>query len=195
MKNVFKNKPKMEDGIPKTLPEADKAIAIEEKNKRDFLRAYDEFAVKLYRFCFFRVGIKELAEDLVSQTFLQTLQYLQNGNEIKSYPVFLYQALKNLITDHWRSKHRRNVSLEEFPNDIFADDRQSPDKIINKIEFKRILDGLNKLPEDQREIIHWRFVDGLSIKEIGALSGKKTGAVYVSIYRAVQRLKKNFDNV
>ncbi|MBI2591361.1 MAG: RNA polymerase sigma factor [Candidatus Brennerbacteria bacterium] len=184
MKNVFNNKPKM-----------DEAVSIDAKTQKAFLKAFDELAPKLYRFCLFKVGSKQTAEDLVSQTFLKTFEYLKNNNEIKTYSVFLYQVLKNLITDHWRGKYRHNISLEEFPDDIFPDPRQSPEKIINKIEFKRVMDGLSQLPQDQQEIIHWRFVDELSIKEIAKLSGKKNGAVYVSIYRGVQRLKKIFDNV
>ena len=163
------------------------------KTRQAFLRAFDELAPKLYRFSLLKTSSKELSEDLVSQTFLKTLQYLQNGNEIKAFSVFLYQVLKNLITDHWRSKSRQNISLEKFPDDIFADDRQSPEKMINKIEFKRIMEAVNKLPEDQKEIIHWRFVDGFSIKEIAKLSDKKSSAVYVSIYKGVRQLKKYFN--
>ncbi|MEK7147158.1 MAG: RNA polymerase sigma factor [Patescibacteria group bacterium] len=184
MKNVFNNKPNKMDG--------NEIIPLDTKTQQAFLRAFDELAPKLYRFSLLKVSSKVLAEDLVSQTFLRTLQYLHNGREIKTFSVFLYQVLKNLITDHWRSKNRQNVSLEEFPDDIFADYRQSPEKITNEIEFKRIMDGLNQLPKDQQEIIHWRFIDGFSVKEIAALSGKKNSAIYVSIYRAINKLKQHW---
>ena len=71
---------------------------------------------------------------------------------------------------------------------------QLPEKLSRNIEFKRIIEAIGKLPEDQQEILHWRFVDGLPAKEISKISGKKTSAIYVCIYRSTQKLKKLFNN-
>lgn len=176
--------------ITKTLVKNE--VLLSSDSQKDFLNAFDELAPKLYRFCLLRVSSKELAEDLVSETFLKTWQYLERGQEIKSYPAFLYKILQHLMADHWRDKSNRVILITETMANTLVDDRELPEKISDDIEFKRILGSLSKLPKEQQEILHWRFVDGLSIKEIAALSGKKTNAIYVSIYRSVQKLKRIF---
>lgn len=165
-----------------------------EKQQKEFLSAFDDLAPKLYRFSLLRVNSKPLAEDLVSQAFLKTWEYVQKGQVVQSYPVFLYRVVRNLIADHWRSKASRTISIELVSAETFVDHEQMPEEINNDIELKRIIKSLDKLPKDQREILHWRFVDGLSIKEIAELSGKKPNAVYVCIYRSVQKLKEVFKN-
>lgn len=164
------------------------------QDSQAFLKAFDEMAPKLYRFCLLRVSSKPLAEDLVSQTFLQTWEYVQNGRQVQSYPVFLYQVLRNLISDHWRSKASRTVSIELAAADTLIDAKQSPEEINQNIELRRVLNAIDKLPKEEQDLLHWRYVDGLSAKEIAALSGKKTNAIYVSIFRSVQKLKGVFNN-
>lgn len=193
MKDVFNKKgdESMDGVISKSLAE-NEVLKVDPKMEKDFMAAFDDMAPKLYRFCVLRVSSKALAEDLVSETFLKAWQYVGRGQKINSYRVFLYRVLQNLIVDHWRSKSSREVLIDEEMADSLADHRNLPEEIADDIEFKRILGGLNKLPKDQQKILHWRFIDGLSIKEIAELSGKKTNAIYVSIYRSVQKLKKVF---
>lgn len=159
------------------------------KIRSEFLEVFNEFFPKLYRFCLLRVDSKELAEDLTSETFLKTWQYLKKGGLVKSYPVFLYQVARNLIIDHWRSKKRGIVPLDENIADSLVDFSQLPEEISRNMELKTVIESMNNLEEEQRQLLHWRFVDSLSIKEIAELSGKKPNAVYVSIYRAVKKLK------
>ena len=83
--------------------------------------------------------------------------------------------------------------MDEEITNALVDYRQLPEEIGNNVEFKRIIEALNTLPGDQQELLHWRFVDNLPIKEIAELSGKKSNAIYVSIYRGTQKLKRLFN--
>lgn len=193
MKDVFNKKGDesiMDGVISKSLVENE--VLKDPKIEGGFMAAFDDMAPKLYRFCVLRVGSRALAEDLVSETFLKTWQYLSRGQKVNSYPVFLYRVMNNLIVDHWRSKSSHEVLINEEMADSLVDHRNLPEEIADDIEFKRILGGLGKLPKDQQNILYWRFVDELSIKEIAELSGKKTNAIYVSIYRSIQKLKRIF---
>lgn len=171
----------------------DEFSPMENEAKNLFLKAFDELSPKLFRFCLLRVDSRETAEDLVSQTFFQTWQYLQEGGEVRAYPVFLYRVLRNLIADYWRGKHSRSVSIETVAADLLMDYRQLPEEISKDIEFRRIIEAMEKLHPEQREILHWRFVDGLSTEEIAELTGKKPNAIYVSIYRSIQKLKRQLN--
>lgn len=179
----------MDAAISKSFAESE--TKIDPKAEKGFLGAFDALAPKLYRFSVLRVGSKQLAEDMVSESFLKTWQYLGRGGEIRSYPVFLYKVLKNLMADHWRKRHTSSeIPIDEILEETLAAPGDLLRDIAQEFEVSAILAGFEKLSSGEREILHWRFVDGLSTSEIVQLSGKKSNAIYVSIYRSVRKLRK-----
>ena len=48
---------------------------------------------------------------------------------------------------------------------------------------------MDKLPDDQRELILMKYVQDLSVKEIAQVLEKSRGAVRVALHRAVKKLK------
>jgi RNA polymerase sigma-70 factor (ECF subfamily) len=54
----------------------------------------------------------------------------------------------------------------------------------------RLLEAISQLPEDQREALRLRYVDGLPSKEIAARLGKTDGAVRVMLTRSLDKLQK-----
>jgi len=82
------------DGIIRKTLKKDLSVSMDSSSEKDFLGAFDELAPKLYRFCVLRTSSKELSEDLVSQSFMRAWEYLRSGQEIRSYPVFIYKGEK-----------------------------------------------------------------------------------------------------
>jgi len=160
----------------------------------EFLAAYDKFASGLFRFAWFKVGSKELAEDLVAQTFSQTWEYLQKGQSVAYWRVFLYQTLNNLIIDYYRRKKLEPILIDERDENKFLefiDEKHLPAKLARRAEAGLILRAFHNLPSEQKDIMLWRYVDDLSIKEIAALTGKESSAIYVTIHRVLQKIKVN----
>ena len=164
------------------------------KKAEGFLGAYDNHAPGMFRYALFKVNNKELAEDLVSQTFTQTWDYLQRKEEkIRHWRFFLYRTLNNLIINHYRRKHLEPVSIDGLneANSIeIVDEKCLPEKLNRKAELKLVLIALQVLSAEQKDILLWRYVDDLDIEEIANLTGKKKSAVYVSIHRALKKIKK-----
>ena len=52
-------------------------------SKNEFSEMYDKYFPKLYKYIFFRVQNEELAEDIVSETFLKALNNLWKYIDIK----------------------------------------------------------------------------------------------------------------
>ena len=75
-----------------------------QKKEKEFLQAFEKYADDIYRHCYFRVYDKELAEDLVQETFIKTWKYIISGEEIKNIRAFLYKVAVNLIIDNSRKK-------------------------------------------------------------------------------------------
>jgi len=158
-----------------------------EKTKREFEEAYDQFADALFRHCFFKVSDREKAKDLVQETFIKTWNYLASGKEVRNIKTFLYKVAGNLIIDHYRKV--KDFSLDQLTEKGF-DFSKTGDEIVNSAEYSRVLSFLAELEEKYREVIVWRFIDGLSPKEIAEIVGVSENVVSVRLNRAVKKLKE-----
>jgi RNA polymerase sigma-70 factor (ECF subfamily) len=169
--------------------------------EQQFLVFYDENVAKIYRYIYFRVGSKEQAQDLTSEVFLKSWQYL-NGDpqsagskELQNPRAFFYQVARNLIIDFYRQKDKASLSLEEIADkqiaDKIADKTDGPlERIAKALDLEAIKQSLWSLNEDYRDVIIWRYLDELEIKEIAEILGKNEGAVRVLLSRALAGLKE-----
>src|SRR5262245_32587547 len=73
---------------------------------------------------------------------------------------------------------------------VLADDAASPSPVAVHGEHLRVLaDSLTELPDDYRDVIVLRHMEGLSFKEIGERMDKTEGAVRMLWLRAMDRLR------
>src|ERR1041385_6744647 len=80
---------------------------------------YDHFSERIYKFIYFRVGHKEVAEDVLSDTFVKGWQKINQVNSPKALSAWLYQIAKNNIIDYYRIKKETVdlASVEDFLQD------------------------------------------------------------------------------
>lgn len=149
-----------------------------------FLQAYDELADALWRHAYYRVGSRELAEDLVSETFTRAWDSYRE-RAIDNLRALLYRILHNLIVDHYR-KSRPQVALDEFGDALLQPTPPRDDMV----DLPQLPELLAKLPQLWRQVLLWRFVDDLPAAEIARLAGKSVGNVYVIIHRALRELRR-----
>lgn len=163
-----------------------------ERAKQEFIKSYDEHADALFRHCFFKVSDKEKAEDLVQDTFVRTWKYISSGKEVRNIKTFLYRVASNLIIDYYRQG--KNVSLDQLSEKGF-DFSEARDEILENAEFSRVKDLIDELSEKDKEIIIWRFLDGLSPSEIADVLNIKENAASVRLNRAMKKLKEKMDTL
>jgi RNA polymerase sigma-70 factor, ECF subfamily len=153
-----------------------------------FALIYDHFSPKIYKFIYFRVGHKEIAEDLLSDTFIKGWRKIQHVNSPAALSAWLYQIAKNNIIDYYRIK-KETVALEDVED--FLEDAVDPiDTTSLNMEQKTLLELVELLPTEQREIIKYKFFEDLSNDEIAYVIGKTEGAIRVIQHRAIIKLKE-----
>jgi len=155
--------------------------------EQDFLQIYDKLSPILWRHAYYRVNDKELANDLVSETFTRAWDYVRQ-NSIVNLRAFLYRVLHNLIVDHYRQKHNLPMSLDEIKTESNFEPIDKNNSM-TEVESDLLRQQLDKLAAEYRTVLLWRYVDDLPIKQISKLSGRSIGATYVLIHRALARLK------
>ena len=103
---------------------------------------------------------------------------------------FIYRTANNLVIDYYRKK--KTDSLDALSDDGFDPMGDSEEEIIHESEVGIARQVLEKLPPDDREILVFRYIDGLSIKEIAEAIEESENVVSVRLHRALQKAKKIF---
>ncbi len=158
-------------------------------DSQEFLAAYDEYADALFRHCYYRVSDREIAKDLVQETFVRTWKYVADGGKVKNVRAFLYRVAHNLIVDIWKKK--KSVSFDELAEKGFdpKDERVGSD-LERMMIAKDALRLLDMLEESYREIIVMRYIDDLSPREIAKIMGVSENTVSVRIHRALKKIRE-----
>jgi RNA polymerase sigma-70 factor (ECF subfamily) len=161
-------------------------------NEQQFLELYDKNVSKIYRYIYFRVGVQELAQDLTSEVFLKSWQRLnQSGAKAVENPrAFFYQIARNLLVDFYRQKDKSPIALDEIADKTVADKTGLWEQTITSLNMDEVTKALSLLKEEYREIIIWRYLDEMEIKEIAQILNKREGTVRTLLSRSLASLKE-----
>lgn len=156
----------------------------------EFTATYDLYADALFRFAYFAVHDREVAKDLVADTFSKVWEYLSRGNKVENIRALCYRTLRNLIVDHWR-KHK-SMSLDELLeagyDPVGIDGRVVEEEQSDYVELRR---AIATLPASFQEVILLRYVEGYSPKEIAELLGISSSLVSVRLFRGQKLLSQH----
>ena len=160
----------------------------EKQNKviNDLMENYNELVNQIFRFIYLKTSSKEIAEDLTQDCFLSTVKYLKD-KEVRNIRAFLFRTARNKVIDYYRIKNRIIYSDEL----VLANEKiSSRDDIAMKQDARMIIEKLNSLGEEDKEILMMRYIEDMNIKEIAEALGKNEVVVRVRIFRAMQKFKK-----
>ncbi len=152
------------------------------------MRAYDELADAIFRYCYFRLYDRDRARELMQETFLRAWERLSRGDEIRQLRPYLYRIAFHLIVDE--SAKRKTVSLEaleEVGLEPGRDERGTRERAVDFALIRRVID---RLDPDDRDVVLLRYVNGLSPKEIAETLGVTANVVSVRIHRAIKKVKE-----
>ncbi len=156
---------------------------------------YDKYVDAVFRFIYFRVGNRQLAEDLTSDTFLRALKRIGSVQwQGRDLGAWLVTIARNLVADHFKSGRYR---LEMTTGDVLDADRPdrgpegSPETVVvDHITNVALLTAVKQLNAEQRECIVLRFLQGFSVAETAHAMRKNEGAIKALQYRAVRALHR-----
>lgn len=169
--------------------------------RRKFSKIYDQYINKIYRFIFLKVNSQEIAEDLSSETFSKgwlAFKKAENPNnkaqKIENPSAFLYKIARNLVIDFYREKGKAQIisveNVRTIDPRINLEEKAKLNSDIDTIRY-----ALVNLKEDYRDVIIWRYLDELSIAEIGKMMDKSEEAVRVMLHRALKAVKNELNQV
>ncbi|WP_242527524.1 RNA polymerase sigma factor [Ktedonosporobacter rubrisoli] len=151
---------------------------------------YQENLNLIYRFIYSKVGNREEAEDLTSQTFIKAVRGLDRTRSPQSMQKWLFQIARTTIADYWRAYYRISISsLEELLEAGWEgpSEEEGAAPTNDATPTERVRRVLSALPEHYREVLTCRFLLNLSIKETAAQMGLSEANVKVLQFRALKR--------
>ncbi len=150
---------------------------------KEFNTSVDLYADGLYRFVLKHVRDKDVAKDLVQDTF-EKLWVKVNDMESKNAKSYMFTTAYHTTIDHLR-RAKKSERLD------FDKHGEQSEKANTGYDLRSLLNkALDLLPEIQKSVVLLRDYEGYDYKEIGDITGLSESQVKVYIFRARQALKE-----
>lgn len=161
------------------------------KDAEAYGQLYDCYVDRIFRFVLFKVSSTEVAEDLTSEIFLKTWEYInKTKKKIQNLNALLYRVARNCVIDHYRARRYDTVTSDEEYMERIEDKRNLEADINERMEIQNIETHLKKLKDAYREIIILKYVEGFSVAEMAEITERSAGNVRVVLHRALKALKE-----
>lgn len=168
--------------------------AAQEGDTDAFGALYDQYVDTVHRYVLFRLGDRELAKDITSETFLRALRRIKSvsyqGHDVGAWFITI---ARNLLLDHIKSsRYKLEVVTDHIAESVMFGTQAVEDgpeqRVLADATRNTLLHCIAKLGDDQRECVVLRFIQGLSLSETAEIMRRNEGAVKALQHRAVRKL-------
>ena len=162
----------------------------------------DRYSRKIFRLAYRMTRNEQDAEDVVQETFLRAYRRLKQFESRSSFGTWIFRIALNSALDLTR-KVGRYEQVEQQMSGLEAGAEKlsqlhtpepPPDRLLLSSELKHKVESvLASLSPRVRAAFVLRHYEGMPIEQIGSVLGLKGSATKNSIYRAVQKLRKELE--
>lgn len=147
---------------------------------------YDAWSEELFRFAFYRLSSREDAEDVVQEAFLRVAK--NDPSQLKEPRAYLYRAIQNGCNDYLRRRRPTFEIDQRLTKEPEVEEREALE------EAAQINQLLNKLPEEQSEVIRLHLHGNLKFTEISEVLNLSASTLKSRFAAGIERLKKMWNN-
>jgi RNA polymerase sigma-70 factor (ECF subfamily) len=174
------------------MEEAAARAAADPGDKAALAELFNGLYEPVVRFMQARVYDPGLAEDLTQDVFVKMVQSIRGYTGGGIY-AWVWSIARSVSSDHFRPM--RNRGYEQPTGEIWQLDMPSadmgPEELAEWADLRAAINKkLNKLPEDQQEVLRLRLISGLSTAQVAEVMAKPTGTIRVLQCRALAKLRK-----
>lgn len=170
--------------------------------KDDIIPLVKSHTKDLFAYTISKVNQREIAEDLVQETFLSAFQSYENYKGKSNVKTWLFSILKHKIADYFRSKYKSNTEVSSDIIDKFFDGndhwkpeyrpKQWPDEkeLLDDPEFSKTLsECLKGLPQKWSSVVQLKYLEETESKIICSQLEITTSNFWQIIHRAKLQLR------
>lgn len=187
---------------PDTQALSDQDVMVQVATDREYLAVLvNRFGAALYNFVYRFVSRRETAEDIVQEAFLRCLRHRRKCPPIQHVSTWLFTIAANLAKTELRRRKRWNwvpIEQDESETAYFEpiDAQLLPDVRVETDAAQRtIMDAIEKLPDEFREAVLLRDLNGLAYEEIAKITEVPIGTVKSRVNRGRLRLRRDLEEL
>ena len=129
------------------------------------------------------------AQDVVQEAFLRAVRHLDQCR-MEDPRTWLLQIVRNTCST-WRSRKPSSGGADELLASVPAAASSNPDQAVERRQQANdVRRAIELLPDEFREVVVLREIEGLSYKEVAGVVGVPIGTVMSRLSRARERLKE-----
>lgn len=184
-----------DDGLPEGAFGSEAAlIAAARALDRDaWTQLYNQHYERIYAYLYYRIGRREVAEDLAADVFVRALAgirtFAYRGTPLLAW---LFRIAHNVAADYRKASARQAMNV--VPG-VDIDIASGSDDMTDQVDRRRDMRAaLSRLTDDQQQVLFLRFYQGMTNAEIGAVIGKREGAVKALQNRALKSLRRAMES-
>ncbi len=156
-------------------------------NKQDTGYIYAQYRDKVFGFVRSKIYNQTEVEDIVQTVFLKVYSNLDKYDETKaSLSTWIYTITRNTIYDYLKEKRDHPV-LELFENTVDSEE-EPDDSILNNETLEELACALEKMPQNQRDIIILIYYKNLDRRKVAEMFGMTYGQLRYLHDKAIKRL-------
>ena len=162
-------------------------------NAEAFGALYEKYIDQIYNYIYYRTSNGKDAEDLCSRVFIRALNHIERYED-RGYPfsAWLYRIAHNLVINWYRDREKaEEISLSEhYPPPTM--DGSIEDRIEKEDEKSALMRVIANLPDDRKELLILKHVEGLTNSEIGQIMDRTEGAIKALYHRTLESLRDDY---
>ena len=170
-------------------------------------RAFDDFTdtmiPRLYRFALRRLdGNTDLTRDIVQTTLCKVIAKLDTYRADATFFTWLCSCCRNEIAMHFRRAGSRpeEVELEDAGNELHRDGRAADlesqeARLMQKESASLVHEALDHLPDRYADALQYKYLEGLSVKQIAWRLHLGDKAAESLLTRAREAFRKTYSNL
>ena len=148
----------------------------------------------LHRLARYLTGRDADAEDLVQETYARAFAAAAQFVPGTNMKAWLFRILRNTFINDYRRRQKEPVAMDLESGESglalrAASDEDPEGTFFSQIVDEKVLEAIDRLPEDFREVLVLSDVENLSYAEIAAMMKLPVGTVKSRLFRARRQLQ------
>lgn len=156
----------------------------------------DRYQSKVFTSIYLLINDRELAEDIFQDTFIKVIENLRKGryNDEGKFLYWVSRIARNLVIDHFRRERKNSFIAHQEGYDIFdtlaVGDENAEERMIREQSHARLRRMIQRLPDDQKEVLIMRHYGEMSFREISDITEVSINTALGRMRYALNNLKK-----
>lgn len=156
-------------------------------NFEAFGQLYGIYLDRIYRYAFHQVQDRMTAEDITEEVFVKAWKAIKScKGKGHTFSAWIYRIAHNHIINTLRNTQKfTSIEMENI-----ADISNPKLEVEMKLEQQELTEMIAGLPQNQRQVVVLKFIEGLDNRETGKIMRKSEGAVRILQMRALATLRQ-----